>query len=460
MFDTDSPDGLDTYGHIFLSGQQVIETREGTGTTAAQAETLEPKYQNVWCPRYIDALILRDENTDTDGLCDDTRIFCLADANYNVTALVDTNGNVLERYLYSPYGEITVLDADFSSDADGVSDYDNTTLYTGREFDPTTGLFYYRARYYHAELGKFIHRDPIGYNAHKRSNLYGYCGSMPVRYYDPAGLDYVSVTGSGVYWTVEEDGFWYNPDGTHHLIGTFNEDGSVALRPPYGSGTAALHDLEQASDNFWNLYPDISNASHGTQQTYISSALQNQGLGGSLSPVEEVLAAADEGANAGWSSVCYCYSRPFDWALGYDFGAAHYYDQAWQQSGLDGTWTQGVTNTFAGGSAIAGYGAVGVWAWGAAGMPTYGGGLVGTSETSVMFQVNGQLYMGTSSGVIAYPAGTGWAQMSYWTSITGIPILNAEAAAAGAGSAALWFPNHPCASHAVQALGNGWIPWR
>ena len=163
MFDSDSPgdpDGLDTYEHLFLSGQQVIETREGSGATPAQAETLQPKYQNIWSPRYIDSLILRDENTDADGLCDDSRVYYLADANFNVTALVDTAGNVVERYLYSPYGEVTVLDNDFSSDADGASDYNNTALYTGRTLDTPTGLMYYRARYYHAQLGRFVGRGP------------------------------------------------------------------------------------------------------------------------------------------------------------------------------------------------------------------------------------------------------------------------------------------------------------
>jgi len=71
IFDTDcpaAPNGLDTHEHVFLDGQQVIETREGSGSIPAQAETLQPKYQHVWSPRYIDSLILRDENTDTDGL--------------------------------------------------------------------------------------------------------------------------------------------------------------------------------------------------------------------------------------------------------------------------------------------------------------------------------------------------------------------------------------------------------
>jgi hypothetical protein len=47
-------------------------------------------------------LILGDENTDQDDTCDDDRVCYLADANFNVTALVNTAGTVLKRYLYSP----------------------------------------------------------------------------------------------------------------------------------------------------------------------------------------------------------------------------------------------------------------------------------------------------------------------------------------------------------------------
>ena len=56
LFDTDSPgnpDGLDTYEHLFLSGQQVIETREGSGSTAAQAESLQPKFYRRWNNRFL-----------------------------------------------------------------------------------------------------------------------------------------------------------------------------------------------------------------------------------------------------------------------------------------------------------------------------------------------------------------------------------------------------------------------
>ncbi|MCE5312510.1 MAG: RHS repeat-associated core domain-containing protein [Nitrospiraceae bacterium] len=33
--------------------------------------------------------------------------------------------------------------------------------FTGREFDQETGLYYYRNRYYDANTGRFVSKDPI-----------------------------------------------------------------------------------------------------------------------------------------------------------------------------------------------------------------------------------------------------------------------------------------------------------
>jgi hypothetical protein len=84
-----------------------------------------------WHPHYVDALALRMRASDTH--------FFLQDANFNVTAAVNDDGNAVdERYGYTPYGEPTILDADFTADSvndDGYSDIDNRHLYTGREFE-------------------------------------------------------------------------------------------------------------------------------------------------------------------------------------------------------------------------------------------------------------------------------------------------------------------------------------
>ena len=78
-----------------------------------------------------------------------------------MTALTDTSGNVVERYAYTAYGKTTILDGAGAQIA--TSAYNNPYTFTGRRFDSETGLFYFRARYYDAELGRFIGRDLLGY---------------------------------------------------------------------------------------------------------------------------------------------------------------------------------------------------------------------------------------------------------------------------------------------------------
>jgi len=193
-----TPDGVDACEHYLHSGDQVIETRQAdlVAGVAPDADAVNPTYQNVWSLRYIDALILRDENTDaaTDDQCDNGRIFYLADANFNVTAIVAESSHgeedwaVRERYIYAPYGAATILDADFFPVPGNTSAYATTTLYTGRRLDAETGLYYYRARYYHARLGRFVSRDPIGYAAGD-ANLHRYVKNRAVTALDPVGLD-------------------------------------------------------------------------------------------------------------------------------------------------------------------------------------------------------------------------------------------------------------------------------
>jgi len=59
--------------------------------------------------------------------------------------------------------------------------------FTGREFDEKTDLYYYRARWYDAQIGKFISEDPIGFEGGD-INLYGYVTNNPNNYTDPSGL--------------------------------------------------------------------------------------------------------------------------------------------------------------------------------------------------------------------------------------------------------------------------------
>ncbi|AOZ08727.1 RHS repeat-associated core domain-containing protein [Cupriavidus malaysiensis] len=109
---------------------------------------------------------------DSDG----TERFLLQDGNGNVIGLSDGLGTTLEtQYRYEPYGKTRVL---------GQASR-NTQQYTGREND-ATGLYYYRARYYDPETGRFVSPDPIGWAA-GQTNGYAYVGGDPLNLVDPGG---------------------------------------------------------------------------------------------------------------------------------------------------------------------------------------------------------------------------------------------------------------------------------
>ncbi len=101
----------------------------------------------------------------------------LKDALGSAIALVDYSGNVQTTYTYDPYGGTSVT---------GTSNA-NEFQYTGRE-NETTGLYYYRARYYSPLLARFFSEDPLGF-AGSGPNFYGYAFNNPVSLRDPSGLD-------------------------------------------------------------------------------------------------------------------------------------------------------------------------------------------------------------------------------------------------------------------------------
>jgi len=154
---------------------QVLEERVGGQTTV----------QYVWSPVYVDALILRDRDSDGDGTLDQ-RLWVVQDANFNVTAVVDDSGEVVERYVYDPFGQVTVLDAEWNVRSGG-SAYDWFYLHQGGRYDVTSGLYHFRFRDYSPTLGCWTSRDPLSYAAGD-VNLYRSVGNGPTGRLDPSGL--------------------------------------------------------------------------------------------------------------------------------------------------------------------------------------------------------------------------------------------------------------------------------
>ena len=90
-----------------------------------------------------------------------TRQFYLTSRRFSVAALIDTAGNVVERYTYSPYGQRTVLSASFNPKVS--TSYVNYRGFLGLTLDSESALIYNRNRILDPNLGRFLQRDPLGY---------------------------------------------------------------------------------------------------------------------------------------------------------------------------------------------------------------------------------------------------------------------------------------------------------
>jgi len=111
--------------------------------------------------------------------------FYHADGLGSITELTDTAGTVGQSYIYSSFGKIeSQLDSNF------VQPY----TFTSREFDPETGLYFYRARYYNPDTGRFIHEDPVRFFG--GINFYVYSSNNPINNVDPDGLFVINIAGA------------------------------------------------------------------------------------------------------------------------------------------------------------------------------------------------------------------------------------------------------------------------
>jgi YD repeat-containing protein len=169
---------------FYRGGANVIEERQAGTVTA----------QNIWGLMYVNQLVLRDDNS-TSGNYGLTasglgrRIYSQQDANWNVTALVDSSGSVLQRADYTPYGIQSILSSSWATTTDGYG-----VLYgdQGGRLDPVTGLVRFDAggtgRDVSPALGRPVEQDPTGTAYTNGADLYQWELSDPASLLDPTGL--------------------------------------------------------------------------------------------------------------------------------------------------------------------------------------------------------------------------------------------------------------------------------
>ena len=115
----------------------------------------------------------------------------------DITDIIDSNGNIIVKYVYDAWGNHKVCNPNGSENAsESFIGNLNPFRYRGYYYDEETGLFWCNSRYYNPEWGRWISPDSIEYldpSSINGLNLYAYCGNDPVNMYDPSGCFAIST---------------------------------------------------------------------------------------------------------------------------------------------------------------------------------------------------------------------------------------------------------------------------
>ena len=146
-----------------------------------------------------------------------------ADGLRSVTSLTGASGTVSETYGYDGFGKLITSTGTIT----------NPFAYTGRESDSETNLYYYRARYYDANIGRFLSEDGIGND--EGTDLYPYVSNSPVNLTDPTGMYTLSGFPTGKESQMR--------DAIQNAIDTLKKDCSSCAGP---NAPKIIHALETA----------------------------------------------------------------------------------------------------------------------------------------------------------------------------------------------------------------------
>lgn len=109
----------------------------------------------------------------------------------SVNVVTDDEARITARRDYRPYGET------FESSGTQAGPRELLNTFQGQKLDDDTGLYYFKARHYDAELGQFLSADTVVADTSDPSTLnrYAFAGGNPVNFTDPTGRSFLSVLG-------------------------------------------------------------------------------------------------------------------------------------------------------------------------------------------------------------------------------------------------------------------------
>lgn len=233
------------------TGETVTYFYDGEGNRIGESNSSEVK-QYLVAPSMGSGLSVQDLVTDDAGNVlanhvymgtnplmrldgDGNAVYYLTDAMGSVIGLVDENGDSVAMFDYDGFGNIRgTVGNDTTGETIG-GDY----RFQSQWLESESGLYYFRARDYDAQTGRFLSRDPVDLieTEPESFNPYQFVYNNPLIYSDPTGL-----------FTITE------------LNGTINMQNSLSSIRRYAGHQAKEYVKEQIGETFGNVVNSLFNS--------------------------------------------------------------------------------------------------------------------------------------------------------------------------------------------------------
>jgi RHS repeat-associated protein len=193
------------------------------------------------------------------------------DPSGNTVALTDAEQQVVNRYAYTPFGQL----------ANAMERLPQPFTYAGKHGveQELEGLYRMGSRYYDADIGRFISEDPSGFSS-GHFNLYLYVNNNPISFSDPSGLwvfgvkleiDILGLVTLNITAAIDDD------FDTAVTVGASTSVGTSAKLFGVPSSTSSL---DASANGFVDFYGDIKTDSEGTTTISTSAGVTVSGGAG------------------------------------------------------------------------------------------------------------------------------------------------------------------------------------
>jgi RHS repeat-associated protein len=193
--------------------------------------------------------------------------YILGDQLGSTSVVMDAGGVKKGEQRYYPFGETRSTTGTLYTDR----------LFTGQQEITGLGLYYYKARFYDPELGRFISADTVTPGGTQGLNRYSYANNSPINATDPTGHECVSWDGEKEQCTEHNDGYptWNPIPSTKVTYENSNDPGALYKPDPYVTPKIPpLFTWKDARDFFGNIDPFELGPLTGSGQSFVNASQQ------------------------------------------------------------------------------------------------------------------------------------------------------------------------------------------